>query len=200
MNPLSARFFFDYVDPISYLVELELQAVEKASGQLIERVALELRAPPEQMVDPRSSPWIQRWEEAAQAASEVGISLRRPSLVPWTRKAHELVLHARAHDLGNEAHTALFEAVFNEGTDIGRVDVLVRLAAGLGLDATETKAVLDVDRYSDDIAAERATTLAEGIVRTPTLVAGHRRLEGFHNRTALGTFLHATSNPDTTLD
>ncbi len=200
MTPPIARFFFDYIDPLSYLVELELQAVEGASGQLVERVALELRAPPEAMVDPRSSPWIQQWEDAARAASELGIPLHRASLVPWTRKAHELVMHAHAHELGRAVHTALFEGVFNAGLDIGRVDVLVRLGVGLGLDATETKAVLDVDRYSDDIAAARTTILAEGITRTPTLVAGERRLEGFHNRTALGTFLHTTGNTDTTLD
>lgn len=200
MTPPIPRFFFDYVDPISYLVELELQAVEKASGQLVERVALELRAPPEAMVDPRSSPWIQQWEDAARTASELGIPLHRASLVPWTRKAHELVMHARAHELGRAVHTALFEGVFVEGLDIGRVDVLVRLAVGLGLDATETKAVLDVDRYSNDIAAARATILAEGITRTPTLVAGERRLEGFHNHTALGTFVRASGTPDITLD
>ena len=200
MNPSAARFFFDYVDPISYLVESELQAAEQAVGTLVERVPLELCPPPEPLVDYEAEPWIRRWEDASRAASELGVSLHPQTLIPWTRKAHELVLHARAHDAQAALHARLFRATFTDDLDIGRIDVLVGIAVELGLDPTETKAVLDVDRYSGDVTAARAAALAEGITQVPTLVAGGRRLQGFHNRTALGTFLHATRTPDNKTD
>ena len=120
--------------------------------------------------------------------------------VPWTRKAHELVLHAGTHSLAQETRRAIYEAVFVEGLDIGRVDVLVTLGVRIGLDANKTKAVLDVDRYSDDIIRAREAALAAGITQVPCLVKGANRLEGFHNRHALSTFLHASGTPDNTTD
>lgn len=200
MNSPTVRFFFDYVDPVSYLMELELQAEENASGLLVERVPFELRAPPEPMTDPESPSWMQRLEEAAEFALHMGVGLSQQLFVPWTRKAHELVVHAGAHSMGQAAHQAIFEGVFAEGLDIGRVDVLVGLGVSLGLDPRETKAVLDVDRYSDDVIGHREAALAAGIAQVPSLVAGDKRLEGFHNRRALSTFLHAAGTPDNTTD
>jgi predicted DsbA family dithiol-disulfide isomerase len=200
MKPPDARFFFDYVDPLSYLFDLEIQAVEAGSGWVVERVGLEICAPPEPMLDPESTRWVRRGQEAARAASDLGISLTALPLVPWTRKAHELVWHARDKDAGPALHAALFEGVFQNRLDIGRIDVLVGLAAQLGLDPGETKAVLDVDKYSEQVEGTRRDAISSGIAEIPTLVAGEQRLEGFHNRTTLSTFLHAANTPDNTLD
>lgn len=200
MSPPSARFFFDYTDPLSYLLEREIQAEEEASGARVKRVPLELCPPPSDLLDPESSAWAQRVTAADAAAVALGLRLRAQPLIPWTRKAHELVCHAKTHDMGEAVHRAILDGVFTAGLDVGRVDVLVDLAVGLGLDATETKAVLDVDRYSDDIAGMRAAALAEGITQVPTVVAGENRLEGFHNRHALSTLLHASRSPDNTTD
>ena len=75
------------------------------------------------------------------------------------------------------------------GLDVGRVDVLVGLAGELDLDATETKAVLDIDRYSGDVAAGRELAALAGVAASPALVSDHGTLRGFHNRDALRTFL-----------
>ena len=93
-------------------------------------------------------------------------------------QGHELRLHAAEKGLEGPIHDALFKARFEDGADIGRVDVLVGLAAGLGLDLTETKAVLDVDRYADRVAELRRLAEAEGVERTPTVHIGSERLEG----------------------
>ena len=200
MNAHPIRFFYDYVDPVSYLLELELQAAEKTAGILVERIPFELRPPPEPMVDPTSSAWTHRLAQAAGLASDLDVHVGAPTFVPWTRKAHELALHAAEHTLEQETRQAIYEGVFVEGLDIGRVDVLVTLGVRLGLDANKTKAVLDVDRYSDDVTRARETALAAGITQVPCLVKGAQRLEGFHNRHALGTFLHASGTPDNTTD
>jgi hypothetical protein len=184
------RLYFDYVDPLSYLVELELAAAARA-GDLPEpeRVPLELRLPPAPLLDPEGPWWRERWRAAlALGGAGEGIELAEPPILPWTRKAHELVAHARATGVGLQAHRAVFEAMFGRGEDIGRVDVLVDLARALGLDATEAKAVLDVDRYAQDVAALSAEAAAR-VGEPPALAFGGRVLRGFHNRDAVRTFL-----------
>jgi predicted DsbA family dithiol-disulfide isomerase len=184
------RLYFDYVDPISYLVEVELAAATGA-GDLTEpeRIPLELRPPPAPLLDPEAPWWRERWQAAVAAGgSGGGVALAEPSILPWTRKAHELVAHARAAGVGPQAHRAVFEAMFGRGEDIGRIDVLVGIAETLGLDPTETKAVLDVDRYAQDVAALSAEA-ASSVGEPPALSFGGRVLRGFHNRDALRTFL-----------
>lgn len=191
MEPIQPLFFFlDYVDPLAYLVERELAAAGIPDvGSSLRRVPLELRPPPEPLMDPEGREWRDRWELAYEQARRLGVHLAEPLLLPWTRKAHELVLHATAKGVGDAAHRAVFNAVFVRGLDVGRVDVLVGLAGELGLDATETKATLDVDRYAADVTAGRDAAARSGVAASPALASGHGTLQGFHNRDALRTFL-----------
>jgi len=190
-TPGGARFYFDYVDPLSYLVDREIEAaVAGADGMEIVLVPLELRPPPEPLLDPDGTWWRERWKTATTlAAGSDATHMTEPALLPWTRKAHELVAHSRSVDLELRAHRAVFRAVFAEGRDIGRVDVLVDLARELGLDPTEAKAVLDVDRYTEDVASRRSAALEVAGRGPPVLVHGDQTLRGFHNRDAVRTFL-----------
>jgi predicted DsbA family dithiol-disulfide isomerase len=190
MSPVASTLYFDYVDPLCYLLEAELADV-LSEGHPIEvtRVPAEVCPPPGPLLDPDGPWWAARWQAAQAAAGPRGLVLAEPPLLPWTSKAHELVLHARQRDLGARAHAAVFDAIFGRGRDIGRVDVLVELAQELGLDAHEAKAVLDVDRYSDEVAALGARAAQAGVAEVPTLVRGSQTLQGFHNRSTLRTFL-----------
>jgi predicted DsbA family dithiol-disulfide isomerase len=191
MNVSECRFFFDYIDPLSYLVERELAGLgqEGLSGLVVTRFPLELRPPPEPLLDPDGTSWSARWDEAASHAEVLGWALREPHLLPWTRKAHELVLHADTLGRSEEVHHAIFEAIFVHGRDIGRVDELIAIAAALGLDSTETKAVLDVDKHSEQVTMSGREAGAAQVSVVPTLVAHGKTLEGFHYRDALRTFL-----------
>ncbi len=190
MEPIAPTFFFDYLDPLSYLQERELRSLGDPPGMpLIRRVPIELRAPPDPMLDPEGPDWRDRWSRAQREAAALGIVLTEPPILFWTRKAHELVLHAAARGCGDAVHRALFDAVFVEGRDIGRIDVLVSLGRELGLDHTETKVVLDVDRYAADVAESRREAEASSVSEPPVLAWGPDTLRGFHNRDALRTFL-----------
>jgi len=183
------RFFFDFVDPLSYLVELELVAAEIELGIEVERVPFELRPPPAPLRLSGDEPWRERWELARELAAEQRVALDAPALVPWSRKAHELLLYARARGAEPAARSAIFRAYFVEGADIGRIDVLVDVGRAVGLDVTGTKAVLDVDRHQEDVLAARRQAAEADAEAPPLLLFGAARLEGFHNRVTLSTFL-----------
>jgi predicted DsbA family dithiol-disulfide isomerase len=190
MPPAPLTLYFDYVDPLCYLLEAELaDALSERGAVEVTRVPSEVRPPPGPLLDPHGPWWATRWKAAKAVAGAKGLVLAEPPLLPWTRKAHELVLHARHHGLGAQAHAAVFEAIFGRGQDIGRVDVLVELARDLGLDATEAKAVLDVDRYGGEVATLGTRAAEAGVSEIPALVRDSRTLQGFHNRDTLRTFL-----------
>lgn len=189
MPPSAPRLWLDVVDPLSYLVELEVQALEAEGLEPVVRSALELRAPPDALLDPDGEAWSDRWRRASALAGAAGVPLARHGFVPWSRKAWELVLHAREVEREEEVRTAVFHAFHRDGLDVGRVDVLVELATSLGLDRTRAKAVLDVDRHAAAVVTSAGEARALGATTPPALWTGTRLARGFHNRDALRTLL-----------
>ena len=190
-TPTVPFFYFDFVDPVSYLLDAEIAAAAAALDVHVVRTGVEINPPPHPMGTSDDAVWGPRWDDAERVAASFGRPLHRPDVVPWSRKAHELVEHVRENDesLVPELSKALLVAFFQDRRDIGRVDVLVDVARGLGLDRTETKAVLDVDRYEEAVARRRIEVVEAGLRVVPTVTFADRRLEGFHNRASLSTLL-----------
>jgi predicted DsbA family dithiol-disulfide isomerase len=97
-------------------------------------------------------------------------------------------------------HEAIFGAYLAEGRDIGRIDVLVELGVGVGLDRTALKVALDIDMHTDEIEAKRQEALRIGVRTAPTFAVAHtggaatrasgdlRLLEGFADIEVLRRF------------
>ena len=181
-------FYFDYVDPGSYLTHRQL-------GQILPRGIESVRHPfevcpvPDELIDGSGPDWKAYGETVAGLARDADIRMARPSFIPWSRKAHELRLHAAEQGLESPMHEELFSARFQEGADIGRVDVLIASAERVGLDRSESKAVLDVDKHSDLVVDLRREAAASGVRKVPTLRSGSMSLEGPASISELRAFL-----------
>jgi predicted DsbA family dithiol-disulfide isomerase len=183
------RIYLDYIDPGSFLVDRCLAGLEASGDLTVDRLPWEVRRPPEPLLLPDEPAWLGYWDDMAERAGQTGAALVRPKLVPWTRKAHELALLAREKGCFDKVHRALMDGFHLQGIDLGRVDVLVALGESQGLDRTEVKAVLDVDRHASELDRVRAEASAKGVRGVPTLVAGDRVLEGVHDSDAILAFL-----------
>lgn len=183
----AACLFFDFVDPLSYLVDLSLAELEAAGRSHVERVGCELRPPPAPLTRPSDSLWSGRWTTARRASPDV--PLDPPLLVPWTRKAHELHAFGRSHRAGDAVRRGIFEAYFRRGRDIGRVDELVEIAVAAGLDRTGARAALDVDAHVDDVLEARRRAEEVGLRDLPALLVDGKLVQGFHNLGDVSTLL-----------
>jgi predicted DsbA family dithiol-disulfide isomerase len=185
-------FAFDLIDPGSYLTWTLLR--RRYGGSIAERVRtlpLELRPPPQPFLTESDEGWKALAAEMSTLAHAAGVRFSPPAVAPWSRKALELVLHAVEKEMGAVVIDAVFEARFVEGLDIGRVDLLIRLAGEAGLDAAEARTVLGVDGQLPAIEQARARARELGIQGVPTLLAGGERLEGFRSEAGLYSFLDA---------
>lgn len=184
-------FFFDFVDPASYLVGCVLDDLGAAGD--VEWRGFEVRPPPEPMIDPGEGRWAAYQARMGERAASLGVPMAVPAFVPWTRKAHELVELAREKGSPDAVRRALFRAHFVDGADIGRVDFLAGIAAEAGLDGGEALAVLGVDRLAEVVAASRAAAVARGVTKAPVLVSGSRRLEGFRPAGEIARWLESVA-------
>lgn len=192
MDSSPARFWFDYIDPASFLVDLLLREMGPEGGTTPPSFCpLEVVPPPGALLDPAGGPWRDQLEAMRPEARRMGVVLTPPPLVPWSRKAHELALHAREKGCFPQIHRAIFDGFFRESRDIGRVDVLVDIAVAAGLDGAEVRTVLGVDRFAAAVEEERWAAAEAGVRGVPTLVRGTQRIEGLCGRKALEDLLRA---------
>ena len=109
-------------------------------------------------------------ENLRNLAAECGIDMKRPPLVPNTRKAHEATEFAKEQGKVWEIHRALFHAYFEEERNLGDTDVICDVAAAIGLDADELRRAIDDRRYADDVEQQLAWARAAGITGVPTVI------------------------------
>ncbi|WP_148611711.1 DsbA family oxidoreductase [Nocardioides rubriscoriae] len=116
----------------------------------------------------------QMMAQVQQVAAEVGLDFTRhaDALHLSTVDAHRL-LHA-AGDLRGELKEALLHAYFVEARNVADHDVLVEVAASMGLDPDRARAVLTSDAHADDVAADVAQAAAYGATGVPFFVVDAR--------------------------
>ncbi len=192
------HFYFDFVDPGSYLVhELLVRRLDgpgEDGGTGVEWIPLELRPPPASLLAADDTDWQQMTRALAREARDLDLPFSPPTLIPWTRKAHELALHAmEVRGRKSRIHSRLFRAHFEKGLDLGRVDVLIGLAEEAGLDPAEARTVLGVDRFEPVVREAREEAARLKIRGVPTLVRRDLRLEGFSGADEVATFLEAAT-------
>jgi predicted DsbA family dithiol-disulfide isomerase len=93
-----------------------------------------------------------------------------PDVVPNTRDALRVTELARDRGLHPQMHDRLMDAYWAEGENIGDRDVLRRLAAGVGLDATEVERVLGGDEYLARVQASTHQAQSIGINGIPAFL------------------------------
>ena len=196
-NPGAVRLFFDYVDPASFLLEYRLREWGGPDEPPLVLVPFEISAPPAPLLDPNEARAVAYWNRMIEAARPLGFELKRPWIIPWSRKAHELALEARQEDCFREIHNALFRAYLVEGRDIGRIDILVDLSHQHGMDPVKTKVVLDVDKHRAAVLTERKAAVRAGISQPPTMLRLGRRVEGYPDEETLREFLSLRNREET---
>lgn len=91
-----------------------------------------------------------------------------------TGKAHELLHFAKGKGRQLDMTERLFQAHFEQGRHVGRIDVLADLAAEIGLDRDEALAALTSGVHLPEVAADKAQAAAYGINGVPFFVIDGR--------------------------
>ena len=149
----------------------------------------ELRPEPHPTLRPEGDYLQRAWQQSVYPlARHMGVPIRLPAVSPQphTHLAFEGYQYAREHGKGNAYNSRVLEAFFVEGQDIGRIDVLARLAGEVGLDEKAFEEALRSRTYRD--AHRRALRHAyeeAGVTGVPMFVIGDRVLTGLQDKETL---------------
>lgn len=141
--------------PRAYLLD---PAVPEGGYDLRERLRKRYGVDPERM-----------FERVEGAARESGIALDFSGIrrYPSTLRAHALAAYARDEGCADAVVTALFDAYFLRGEDIGDAAVLARIADAAGLDATAARAAISDGDALGAVRSEADAMRRRGIDGVP---------------------------------
>jgi predicted DsbA family dithiol-disulfide isomerase len=109
---------------------------------------------------------------AAAAAEGLTYAVEKMRRQPNTLDCHRLILWAQAIGEAPEMKQRLMDRYFTDGADLSDRDVLVQIAADIGLDAEKTRALLASDTDVDKIEAMANSAKDAGIDGVPTFIIG----------------------------
>jgi predicted DsbA family dithiol-disulfide isomerase len=95
-----------------------------------------------------------------------------------SRLAQELGAWADTQPGGEAIHDALFRASFVDAKNIGDADVLVEIAAAVGLPAEKAREVIEKRTHKDAIDADWEKSRQYGVTGVPTFVIGRNGVVG----------------------
>ena len=167
----------DYVCPFCYLAEPVIEKIKSEFSPLVKVRwrAYELRPDPVPTLDPNGEYLHRVWGQAVYPmAAEREIKVRLPPVQPRSRLAHEAVAFARLQNRDLELHHAIFRAFFEFGEDIGKPDVLIRLAVKLGLEEPALRKALAEGEFRDEVLADETRSQKLEITGVPaTFIRPH---------------------------
>lgn len=99
-----------------------------------------------------------------------------PPIQPRSRLAHAAVKWAATYERQDELHLVIFRAFFEHGLDIGKIEVLIKLAADLGLDPEALNVSLVNHEFIDKVIGDEEDARRIGVRAVPAFVTEGRIL------------------------
>ncbi|MEX0280412.1 MAG: DsbA family oxidoreductase [Arenibacterium sp.] len=93
-----------------------------------------------------------------------------------TFRAHQLLDYAETLQLQHPLKLSLFQAYFSEGMDVSDVDVLVDIAASVGLDKDAAREVLASESFAGAVRHKEQFWTSRGISGVPSMIFAEKYL------------------------
>ena len=137
--------------------------------------AFELRPDAVPTLDPNGDYLHRVWGNSVYPlAEQLGVDIKLPPVQPRSRRAHEAAHWARRHGNFREYNDALFRAFFQRGEDIGKTEVLTRIASDMGLLGDDLREALANDLYLENVLVDEREAKKLGLSGVPAFVANRR--------------------------
>lgn len=135
-----------------------------------EHIAGKYGMPPEQLAASQ--------ENLRERAASVGFALNfsAQSRIYNTFDAHRLLHWARTLGRQVELKRALFKANFTDNLNISDTDVLVGIAASVGLDADAAREVLTSQRFATEVRQDEQLWVSRGVQAVPATIVNQKWL------------------------
>ncbi|GGM28123.1 hypothetical protein GCM10011608_11210 [Micromonospora sonchi] len=174
--------FVDYVCPYCFLVEEAVAELQREREAEVEIRPFELRPEPVPTLKPEDDYLPRVWRGSVYPmARRLGVAVALPSVSPQPRtaKAFMVLQLAKEQGVAQEYSSAMFGAFFQQNRNIGEDEVIVDVAASIGLDRSEVqRALASEERRSRQLADQRYAVETVGVSAVPSFRVGGQLYSG----------------------
>ena len=117
-------------------------------------------------------------EPLREYASDAGLVMHPPPVIPNTMYALEATAYAQEHGQFLQFHRKLYEAYWTDGRDLGDPAVIGEEAEGCGLDSGKLRARLESGHYTSLVMSEFQEATNLGISGIPAFLIGQYLFTG----------------------
>jgi predicted DsbA family dithiol-disulfide isomerase len=118
------------------------------------------------------------WRNILALAEGIGLEMNPPPVLTNSLMALEATEYARDQGKEKAFSSAVYQAYFQHGQNIGDIDVILSLAEQAGLNAAEVQDHLKGGTYSARIEASHQEARAFGVSGVPTFIVGPAQIVG----------------------
>ena len=107
---------------------------------------------------------------------EFDFNFSKTKRIPNTFLAHRLLWYAEQKNVQNELSEALFYAYFTDGKDVGSVEVLAKIASGVGFNESDVITFLESDIGAKEVENQELDSIERSIGAVPTYIINDQYL------------------------
>lgn len=176
------ELFVDYVCPFCFLEEGAVEELQRQRDVEIEIRPFELRPEPIPTLKPEDDYLPRIWNASVYPmARRLGVKISLPTISPQPRseKAFMVLQLAREHGVADAYSTAMFRAFFQQDRNIDKAEVIIGVAASVGLDCADVIAALaSEDRRRQQRENQDFAVNAVGVSAVPSFRVNGRLASG----------------------
>ncbi|MGD6818915.1 DsbA family oxidoreductase [Metabacillus sp. 84] len=183
------QVFSDFVCPFCFIGDTPLKQAVEGKDAEVEFMPFELRPYPMEAMSPKSDYIQQAYQQSVQPlAKRFGVEMELPmelDPVPHTHLAHQGYQFAKEHGEGLAYVDAVYKAYWQEGLNIGDMNILTGIARELGLNEAAFQDAITGGTYVQDHKEALNHARSAEIQAVPTFIIGNQRLQGLHSKEAI---------------
>lgn len=118
------------------------------------------------------------WRNITALAEGIGLHMRQPRVLTNSLLALEATEYAKDEGKAPEFARAMYQAYFQEGHNIGELEVVLAIAQQVGLDAAVMQEHLQAGTYSERLKTAQQEAHTLGVSGVPTFIVGPAQIVG----------------------
>lgn len=196
MNKKKLIIYSDFICPFCYIGKVNAERlVEKNPNIELEWREFELH--PEGQPDPKSPYMKQAQENVNRLAANYGIKMKANVLTTVTSESRMAMMglyFAKEYGKLEPYREAVFHAYWQEGKDIGDLDILCEIVANLEMDADKFRSAMQEETYLPLVLGEIDKARKNEITGVPTYQYGGHITMGAQSVERLERFIQAVDD------
>jgi predicted DsbA family dithiol-disulfide isomerase len=177
---MKVTVYYDYICPFCFLGTKRIERLTQEFNITLEWRGIEIHPeiPPQGVRRAKNPRFDQASLNIKEMSLEDNLEIRLPGIVSNSRLSLEASEFAKSKDSFREFHNSVYKAYFQDGQNIGNIDVILNIGEKTGLEINELQECLKKRTMLKRIEENRREAERDQVLGVPTFLFGRFGVHG----------------------